>query len=248
MRRQLIAGNWKMNGFRAEGTALAREIVDHVGLGKPAEVLICPPATLLLPIADIVADRPVLLGAQDCHRAKGGAFTGDISAPMLKDAGCSHVIVGHSERRALHGETNADVRAKATAALANGLSVILCVGETEAERDAGHARAIVATQLEASVPPAATPATLTIAYEPIWAIGTGWTPSCDDIDAIHRHIREVMGSLMAGGTDGRILYGGSVKALNAAELLAIPDVDGALVGGASLSYQDFAAIIDAARG
>jgi triosephosphate isomerase len=244
--RALIAGNWKMHGVQSDGLALARGIAARATAGMPAEILICPPATLLVSLAGVLAKGGVALGAQDCHAAPAGAFTGDLSAPMLKDAGCSHVIVGHSERRAGHGETDAVVRAKATAALEAGLVAILCVGETEAQNEAGQGAEVVAAQLRDSIPAAASPATLVVAYEPVWAIGTGRTPGLADIDRMHCHIRTALGTQMAGGALVRLLYGGSVKPANAAEILARPDVDGALVGGASLKIEEFWTIIDAA--
>jgi triosephosphate isomerase (TIM) len=245
-RRALIAGNWKMNGQQQDGAALAGAIDARARQSAPAEILICPPATLLVSCAGLLAGGPVALGAQDCHAQPNGAFTGDISARMLKDSGCSHVIVGHSERRAGHGESDAVVRAKATAALAAGLIAIICVGETEAECNAGQGAEIVATQLQGSIPPEATPATIVVAYEPIWAIGTGRTPSLADIDRMHRHIRSVLAAQLPAGETVRLLYGGSVKASNAVEILARPDVDGALVGGASLKAEEFWAIAEAA--
>ncbi|MGB8840222.1 MAG: triose-phosphate isomerase [Aliidongia sp.] len=244
--RALIAGNWKMHGLRSEALALAGGIAAHAAVGTPAEILICPPATLLVPLADLLAGSAVALGAQDCHAKPSGAFTGDLSAPMLKDAGCSHVIVGHSERRTGHGETDATVRDKAAAALESGLVAILCVGETEAQNQAGRGAEVVAAQLRGSIPTAATPSTLIVAYEPIWAIGTGRTPGLDDIDRMHRHIRTVLAAALTGGEQVRLLYGGSVKPTNAAEILARPDVDGALVGGASLKIEEFWAIAEAA--
>jgi triosephosphate isomerase (TIM) len=245
-KRALIAGNWKMNGLRQDGVALATAIAARAPQAVKADILICPPATLLVPCADALADSAVALGAQDCHARPSGAFTGDISARMLKDVGCSHVIVGHSERRAGHGETDAQIRDKAAAALAAGLTAIICVGETEAECDAGQGTDILAGQLRGSVPAEATGTNVVVAYEPVWAIGTGRTPSIADIDAMHRHIRDVLAELLPGGAAIRLLYGGSVKASNAAEILARPDVDGALVGGASLNAEEFWAIVEAA--
>jgi triosephosphate isomerase len=251
-RRPLIAANWKMNGLRADGLDLAREVSHRARQaerpsagGEIAEILVCPPATLLFLMAECLGGSPVLLGAQDCHPRPNGAHTGDLSAPMLKDAGCSHVILGHSERRADHHEGDALVRAKAEAAIAAGLVALVCVGETEAERDAGRALDIVGTQLRGSVPPQATPATLILAYEPVWAIGTGRTPTVADIEDMHRHIRSTLAGLIAHGEAVRILYGGSVKPSNAVELLAVPHVDGALVGGASLKATDFWTIVEA---
>ena len=235
-----------MNGLQLDGAALAGAIDAKARQGMTAEILICPPATLLGSCAAVLAGGPVALGAQDCHAKPSGAFTGDISAQMLKDAGCSHVILGHSERRALHDESDALIRAKAQAALAAGLVALICVGETEAERDAGQGADVVASQLSGSIPPAATPATIVVAYEPVWAIGTGRTPGLADIDRMHRHIRSVLASQLPAGAAVRLLYGGSVKASNAQEILARPDVDGALVGGASLKAEEFWAIAEAA--
>jgi triosephosphate isomerase len=242
--RKLIAGNWKMNGLRADGLALARALVARAAAGDPPDcaLAICPPATLLMPIADTLRGSGIALGAQDCHIEAKGAHTGDISAPMLKDAGCAHVIVGHSERRTDHGETDAVVRAKASAALAAGLVPILCVGETLAERDAGEALAVVQRQIEGSVPEGLKAAQIVIAYEPVWAIGTGRTPTTQQVAEVHAHIRALIKERVRDGGEVPILYGGSVKAANALELLSVANVDGALVGGASLDAADFWAI------
>lgn len=239
--RPLIAGNWKMNGRRAEGLALARAIAAGAG-GIEAELLACPPATLLAPVGEALAGTQVALGAQDCHPAPSGAYTGDIAAPMLADLGCRYVILGHSERRAGHGESDALVRAKAEAARAAGLTAIVCLGETEAERDRGEAFAVVARQLAGSLPDRANGANTVVAYEPVWAIGSGRTPTATDIAALHRHLRGELAGRFAGAAGFRLLYGGSVKPGNAKEILAIADVDGALVGGASLKAEDFLAI------
>ena len=241
MRRALVAGNWKMNGLAEDGCALAGAIA----AARPcsAELLLCPPATLIAPVAAILAGSGVALGGQDCHTAEAGAHTGDVSARMLADAGCSYVIVGHSERRTDHGEDDALVRMKAEAAHRAGLAAVVCVGETLAERDAGRAEAVVAEQMRSSLPEGADGSNTVVAYEPVWAIGTGRTPSVGDISAVHGAIRAQLG---AGGGTMRLLYGGSVKPNNAAELLALPDVDGALVGGASLVAEDFLAIAAAA--
>lgn len=243
-RRPLIAGNWKMNGQRADGTALAADLaVRLTGAGAVRfDMLVCPPATLIVPVGAAIAGSPLGLGGQDCHPAEKGAHTGDVSAAMLADLGCAAVIVGHSERRQDHGETDAQVRAKATAARKAGLTAIICVGETEAQRDAGEAEAVVARQLAGSIPDGATAADTVIAYEPVWAIGTGRTPTSADIAAMHAMIRATLAGKVADGAGVRILYGGSVKPSNAAEILALPDVDGALVGGASLKADDFWAI------
>ncbi|TWT10690.1 triose-phosphate isomerase [Reyranella sp. CPCC 100927] len=244
-RRTLIAGNWKMNGLGADGVALAKD----VAAGAPAgvELLVCPPATLVARIAAAVAGSAVAVGGQDCHGKASGAHTGDISAEMLADAGAHYVILGHSERRTDHGETDAAVRAKTEAAWRAGLNAIVCIGETLAERDAGRTLSVLEAQLTGSVPSDASADRLVIAYEPVWAIGTGKTPTLDEVDAAHRHIRAVLGRLVSGADAVRILYGGSMKPSNAAELLAIADVDGGLIGGASLKAADFLAIAAAAR-
>lgn len=243
----LIAGNWKMNGVRAsldELTALADILI--TGDAPRALVVVCPPATILAAVARQGASSGILAGGQDCHPGASGAHTGDISAGMLADAGAQYVIVGHSERRAAHGETDDLVRAKAEAALGAGLKPIICVGETEAERDSGQAEAVVAAQLAGSIPDAGSHHALIVAYEPIWAIGTGRTPSNDDIaqmhSAIRRHLVDRFGDR---GNTVHILYGGSLKPQNAREILAIDNVNGGLVGGASLLAKDFATIISA---
>ena len=244
--RPYIVGNWKMHGTRAmlsEARAIDRAAERLI----KAEVAIAPPFTLIH--ATRKEATLIGVGAQDCHPADGGAHTGDVSAAMLKDAGAGFVIVGHSERRADHGETDADVKAKAEAALAVGLGVIVCVGETEAERDAGKAEQVVTRQLEGSLPRGDGLAEkVSVAYEPVWAIGTGRTPTVAEVGAMHRSVRarlvEIYG---AAGEQVRILYGGSVKPDNAPELLALPDVDGALVGGASLEVDSFAALVEAAE-
>jgi triosephosphate isomerase len=243
-RKQLVAGNWKMNGLRADGIALARALAEHARGGDACDLLVCPPVTLLIPVGAALAGSGVALGGQDCHAAPSGAYTGSISAEMLKDAGCSHVIVGHSERRPGCGESDGDVQAKTLAAWRAGLVAILCVGETRAEREAGRAVEIVSRQLAGSVPNGtenngATADTLVIAYEPVWAIGTGLTPTTADIAQIHAAIRSRIPS------GARILYGGSVNPKNAAEILALAEIDGALVGGASLKAEDFWAIAQA---
>ena len=243
--RPYIVGNWKMHGTRSM-LSEARAIDRAAERLLKAEVAIAPPFTL------IHASRKeaglIAIGAQDCHAAEGGAHTGDISAAMLKDAGADFVIVGHSERRADHGETDADVKAKAKAALAAGLEVIVCVGETEAQRDAGKAEQVVAAQLEGSLPRGKDVAEkVTVAYEPVWAIGTGRTPTVEDVGAMHRSIRDRLAEIYGeAGAQVRILYGGSVKPDNAAELLAADEVGGALVGGASLTAESFLGIIVAA--
>jgi triosephosphate isomerase (TIM) len=245
--RMLLAGNWKMNGVRAslaEIRALNRGLADEA---PRADILICPPATLIAEAAKAAEGGPIAIGGQDCHAQGSGAFTGDISAEMLRDAGATAVILGHSERRQYHGETDTVVAAKVRAARRAGLMAILCIGESERHRDEGRALSVVSQQLKASMPEELTPVDLVIAYEPIWAIGTGKTPQPAEIVQIHEAIRASMtGRFGADGTSVRILYGGSVKPDNAMEILALPDVDGALVGGASLKAADFLAIIRAA--
>jgi triosephosphate isomerase len=244
--RQLIAGNWKMNG-----TAASLAEIDAVRDGIVAarsEVAVCPPATLIAAAAARARGSALLIGGQDCHVAASGAHTGDISAEMIADAGGRLVIVGHSERRAEHGEGDDLVRKKAEAGWRAGLFVILCIGETEAERRAGETLAVLDRQLAGSVPDGATPGNLVIAYEPVWAIGTGLTASTADIADAHAHIRQrLVGRFGDGATAIRILYGGSVKPENAAAILVLQDVDGALVGGASLKAADFLAIVAAAK-
>ncbi len=240
-----LVGNWKMNGTRAS-LSEARAIDRGAARLPKVQVAIAPPATLLHRTREAV--ELIGIGGQDCHAKDSGAFTGDISAAMLKDAGADFTIVGHSEHRTLHGETDADVRAKAEAALGAGLAVILCVGETEGERDAGNAESVVGGQLEGSCPHSdGAVDKLTVAYEPVWAIGTGRVPSVDDVAAMHKAIRAKLVSIYGeAGAGVRILYGGSVKAENASELLSIRDVGGALVGGASLTAESFLAIVGAA--
>ena len=246
-RRKLIAGNWKMNGQRADGLALAREVAKRAGSGKSGpEVLVCPPATLIALISEALQGSSVMLGGQDCHAKPSGAHTGDVAAPMLADLGCRYVIVGHSERRTDHGETSAMVRAKAEAVLAAGLTAIVCIGETLAERDGDRTLDVIKTQLAGSVPAGATAAHTVIAYEPVWAIGTGRTATTAQVAEVHALIRKELNGKVRDADGVRILYGGSVKGANAAELLAVPDVDGALVGGASLKADEFMTIAGAA--
>ncbi|MBX9881602.1 MAG: triose-phosphate isomerase [Sphingomonas sp.] len=244
MRRKLVAGNWKMNGSRAslaELDAIAAAAAAHPGV----DVAVAVPATLIALAAERAPALPI--GAQDIHFNDAGAHTGCVSAAMVKEAGARFTIVGHSERRGDQGETSQDVWAKAAAARRHGLDVILCVGETEAERDAGRAARVVQAQIEKSVPDDAAPDWFTLAYEPRWAIGTGRTPTMDEIAEVHAIARAKLRSLVGTAADGiRILYGGSVTGANAAEILGTPDVDGALVGGASLSAAKFVPIIDAA--
>jgi triosephosphate isomerase len=244
--RQLIAGNWKMNGTSAslgEIDGICERLSSHP---PSCDMLVCPPATLIAQAVWKASGR-VAIGGQDCHAEAAGAFTGDISAEMLKDAGASAVIVGHSERRQYHGETSEMVAAKAKAAWRAGLMAIICLGETEDERNAGHHMGVCKDQLAVSVPEGATAENMAIAYEPVWAIGTGRTPSNDEIGQMHAHLRQCLSSRFhAKGAATRILYGGSVKPSNAREILAIAEVGGALVGGASLKAADFIAIFSAA--
>jgi triosephosphate isomerase len=228
-----------MNGLRDEGTALARGLAHRVaaaGSELRCELLVCPPATLLSEVGATVAGSRIALGGQDCNAARKGPFTGDISAEMLADLGCTHVILGHSERRQTHGETDEIIRDKISGAWRAGLVAILCVGETREQRQAGEAVDVVATQLAGSIPDGATPDVLVVAYEPVWAIGTGLTASADDISRMHAEIRSRIPS------ETRILYGGSVSPANAAVTLGLAEVDGSLVGGASLNAEDFWAI------
>jgi triosephosphate isomerase len=247
-RRLLIAGNWKMNGLKADGIALAEAVAAKVKGGPaPADVAICPPATLIDSVVKAVAGSEVGVGGQDCHAAKSGAHTGDVAAPMLKDLGASYVILGHSERRTNHGETDSVVRAKVEAAHSAGLVAIVCLGETEAQRDAGQTIAVVAEQFAQSLPAGVSAENTVIAYEPVWAIGTGRTPTNAEVEEVHAAIRGL--AVKSMGADAaarlRILYGGSMKPSNAKELLALADVDGGLIGGASLKVEDFWAIVQA---
>jgi triosephosphate isomerase (TIM) len=242
--KKLAAGNWKMNGTMASLAEVTALLSAH---RDPAcEMLLCPPATLISAMVAAARGTPLKVGAQDCHPKPQGAHTGDISVSMLRDAGATHVIVGHSERRTDHGETDALVRSKAEAAVDAGLIAIVCIGETEAERDNGKTLAVIGTQIDGSIPGGATSANLVIAYEPVWAIGTGRTPTLAEIAEVHSFLRGRLRGLIGTDADGvRILYGGSVKPSNAAEIFAIPHVDGALVGGASLKAADFGAIVAA---
>ncbi|MDX2142393.1 MAG: triose-phosphate isomerase [Rhodospirillaceae bacterium] len=245
----LIAGNWKMNGTRAQAQALAGDLAARARgatAGLP-RIALCPPAPLLAQVAGAIAGSPILLGAQDCHAKDKGAHTGDVSAVMLADMGCRFVIVGHSERRADHGETDAQVCAKAEAVLAAKLTPIICVGETEAQRDLGETNSVVERQVRGSVPKGVSAADVVVAYEPVWAIGTGRTPTPADVEAVHKVVRAAFADMAGRADDLAILYGGSVKGSNAATLLKVPGVDGALVGGASLDAADFWAIVVAGR-
>jgi triosephosphate isomerase len=243
----LIAGNWKMNGSMASARSLAEGIVQRVAQAKSPlpDVALCPPAPLLSVVGAAVGKGPVALGAQDCHPQEKGAHTGDISPVLLAECGCKYVIVGHSERRTDHGESDDLVRRKASAALKAGLIPIICVGETEKARDQGVTGQVIARQVAGSVPSEARAETVVIAYEPVWAIGTGRTPTIPEIEDVHRQIREHFGSNHGNDAQLRILYVGSVKGSNAAEVLAAAGVNGALVGGASLDLEDFWRIVTA---
>ncbi|MBI5129800.1 MAG: triose-phosphate isomerase [Rhodopseudomonas palustris] len=247
--RPLIAGNWKMNGLKAAASEFDAMLEGAKKVSSGIDLLVCPPATLIAAFADRLAAAhehgamPVAIGAQDCHTNASGAHTGDISAEMLADAGARAIIVGHSERRADHGETDAIVRTKAQAVWRAGLVAIVCVGETQGERNAGHTLDVVAGQLAGSLPDGATAVNLVVAYEPVWAIGTGMTPTAADVEEVHGFIRQTLTQRFnAEGERMRLLYGGSVKPSNASELMAVPNVNGALVGGASLKAADFLAI------
>jgi triosephosphate isomerase len=246
--RPLIAGNWKMNGLKASMAEFEAMLAGADDVAGKADLLVCPPATLIAAFASKAAGAKnsssnLAIGAQDCHPKASGAHTGDLSAEMLADAGASAVIVGHSERRADHGESDALVRQKAEAAWRAGLTAIVCIGETQQQRDQGQTLDICGGQLAGSVPDAARAGNLVVAYEPIWAIGTGLTPTVADVEQIHRFIRDLLIKRFSGeGARMRILYGGSVKPSNAAELMAVANVNGALVGGASLKASDFLAI------
>jgi triosephosphate isomerase len=246
--RPLVAGNWKMNGLTAalgEAQRVAARL-EEVGFAPAVDVMICPPATLIAALARQAAGSRLQVGAQDCHWQEKGAHTGDVSAEMLKDAGATAVILGHSERRADHGERSADVRAKVAAAYRAGLATIVCIGETAGERRAGLTLSVVARQLVESLPDGATATGTAVAYEPVWAIGTGLTPTAADVAEVHAFLRRALVARFAGeGEAIRLLYGGSVKPDNARELMAVANVNGALVGGASLKAADFLAIVEA---
>lgn len=241
--RKLAAGNWKMNG-----TLSALAEIDHLLADLPdagCDMLICPPATLIHAMAARAKGSALAIGGQDCHAEAAGAHTGDIAADQLRDAGASHVILGHSERRTDHGENDAGVAAKARAAHRAGLVTVICVGETELQRDMGQTLSVIAAQLAGSIPDCATAANSVIAYEPVWAIGTGRTPTIDQIAEVHALMRENLAARFGDGAQFSLLYGGSVKGSNAAEIFAIPHVNGALVGGASLKAADFGPIVTA---
>jgi triosephosphate isomerase (TIM) len=243
--RRLVVANWKMNGLQASSAELEKIIAGARTLAM-VDIVVCPPATLIVSFAAAARDTPVAIGGQDCHAEAAGAYTGDISAEMLRDAGATAVIVGHSERRRYHGETDAVVRAKALAARRAGLLAIICIGETRAQRDAGQTRAVLRAQLDGSLPDDDAEGVV-VAYEPVWAIGTGLTPTQDDVREMHTFIRGRIRARLSSrfaetGRDMRILYGGSVKRSNAKQLLTVENVDGALVGGASLDAGQFLAI------
>lgn len=246
MRRKLIAGNWKMNCFKADGLALAKAVFEKTNRDLPFDVLICPPMSLLGLLSEI--PHKIGVGAEDVAVAEKpmGAYTGDVSAEMVRDLGASHTIVGHSERRAMHGETDAIVCKKAERAIGAGLSAVICVGETLSERESGKALDVVKTQIQGSVPATANAENCVIAYEPVWAIGTGKVPTTDDVAEMHATIRQELATKLGADIADkmRILYGGSVKPSNAKELLSVPNVDGALIGGASLKIDDFWAIAE----
>lgn len=253
--RPLIAGNWKMNGLKASMSEFEAILRNAPEVLEKADLLVCPPVTLLAAFATKASSfgqegrTAVTVGAQDCHPKASGAHTGDVAAEMLADAGATAVIIGHSERRADHGESDAVVREKALAAWRAGLTAIVCIGETQAERDAGKTLDVCGTQLQGSLPDDCTSGNLIVAYEPVWAIGTGLTPTAADVAEAHAHIREKLAEKLgqAAAAKMRILYGGSVKPSNAVELLGVANVDGALVGGASLKAADFLGIAEAYR-
>ncbi len=248
-RRPLIAGNWKMNGLTADVEGLAGDLAGRMASASSmnADMLVCPPFTLLSKVVSIAGDSGLMVGAQNCHAAEKGAHTGDISAAMLADLGCSHIILGHSERRTDHGESSTQVAEKTRAAWDAGLTAIICVGETEAERDADKTLDVVGSQIDHSVPDGATAENTVIAYEPVWAIGTGRTATPDEAQSVHAFIRSRIVERFGDEGEGmRILYGGSMKPGNAADLIALEDIDGGLIGGASLVADDFWSIAESA--
>ena len=247
-RHPLVAGNWKMNGLRRSVAELEKIVAGGKALAGRVDLMVCPPATLLSLFADKARGSEIAVGGQDCHAEATGAFTGDLAAEMLKDSGAVAVIVGHSERRTLHGETDAQVRAKALAAWRAGLTAIVCIGETRAEREAGRTLDVLGRQLDGSLPEGATGGNLVVAYEPVWAIGTGLTPTAADVAQAHEFVRGRLAARHTAAADAvRILYGGSVKPANARELMTVRHVDGALVGGASLKAEEFLGIADVYR-
>jgi len=245
-RRKLIVGNWKMNGRLTSGLSLAKDVADKAAEAKPLDfdVVLCPPATLIWPVAETLMGSPVMLGAQDCHYANHGAFTGDISAGMLADLGCRYVILGHSERRAAYGEEGALIAKKVAAAQLAGLVTIVCVGESFEQRASGRTEETIARQVVSSLPEKVHDSQLVIAYEPVWAIGSGEMPSVGDIATVHHVIRHTLGTM---GDVVQVLYGGSVAPNNAAQIMSEPEVDGVLVGGASLNSDGFWAIAEASK-
>ena len=242
-RQMLIAGNWKMNVMNFDGIALANGLADKLKTAGELsfEMLVCPPYTLISSVSNLLSNLPVSVGAQDCHTEEKGPHTGDISAAMLLDVGCSYVIVGHSDRRSMHGETDAEVLRKAKIANSCGLNTIICVGETESERDSENTLSVVKEQILGSVPDSATAENTVVAYEPVWAIGTGRTPTIEEVQRVHAVIRSLLASKLGEDTANgmRLLYGGSMNAKNALEFLSLTDVDGGLIGGASLKVDDF---------
>ena len=242
-RQTLIVGNWKMNGMNFDGTALAKGIADKIKAAGDTsfEMVVCPPYTLISSVVATLSGSPLSVGAQDCHTEENGPYTGDISASMLKDMGCSFVIVGHSERRSKYGETDTQVQSKAKIANSIGLNTVICIGETETERDTGDTVNVVKAQILGSVPGSATAKNTVVAYEPVWAIGTGRTPTIDEVQKVHEVIRSQLALKLGADTANgiRLLYGGSMNAENAKGLLSLPDVDGGLIGGASLKVNDF---------
>jgi len=247
-RRPLIVGNWKMNGLRKSSNDLLKIIQGSSRLPRHIDLVVCPPATLVANFAGLARGSRVRIGAQDCHPEPAGAYTGDISAEMLADAGAAMVIIGHSERRCYHKETDAQVRVKTLAAWRAGMTAIVCVGETRAEREARHTLDVVGAQLGASLPEGARGESLVIAYEPVWAIGSGLTPTAGDVAEVHNLIRHRLVDRYRGAGEGMcVLYGGSVRPANAQELMKVANVDGALVGGASLNADEFLAIASACR-
>ena len=246
--RPLVAGNWKMNGLTVSDAELRKIVAGAGAFSGKADLMVCPPATLIARFAEVARGSGVAIGGQDCHAKASGAHTGDVAAEMLADAGATAVIVGHSERRTDHHETDDEVGAKAEAAWRAKLLAIVCVGETRGQREAGDTLKVVGLQLDGSLPDGATADILVVAYEPVWAIGTGLTPTADDVALVHAFIRErLVGRFGPDGGDIRILYGGSVKPANASELMSVPHVNGALVGGASLKAEDFLGIAAAYR-
>ena len=247
-RRPLVAGNWKMNGLKASAAEFGKVMAGAGDFWTKVDLMICPPATLIMTFAQVAAGSKIEIGGQDCHAEPSGAFTGDISAEMLADLGAKAVIVGHSERRTLHKETDAEVRAKSQAAWRAGLTAIVCIGETRAEREAGHTLSVLGGQLDTSLPDGVSAARLVVAYEPVWAIGTGLTPTIADVAHPHEFIRKRIAERHGAAARAvRVLYGGSVKPSNAKELMTVANVDGALVGGASLKAEDFLGIAAAYR-